>query len=119
MRWQPGARCLWQPKNLSILRKLPIRRRQTLRWEVLWSGRPIRSMIRHATQRQAAKQSQSETAIPVNPDAKRIRELEESIAILRREADSISGLFGFVKRNGIKKEIEVQQRELDSLRRRR
>ena len=38
-----------------------------------------------------------------------IRELEESIPALQREADSIGGMFGFVKRNKIKKEIETQQ----------
>lgn len=48
-----------------------------------------------------------------------IRELEKSIAALRQEADSIGGLFGFVKRNKIKKEIEAQQRELESLKRQR
>ena len=53
-----------------------------------------------------------------NPNAKRIKELEESITALQQEADSIGGLFGFVKRNKIKKEIEAQQRELDSLKRR-
>ena len=45
--------------------------------------------------------------------------MEESIAALQREADSIGGLFGFVKRNKIKKEIEAQQRELESLKRQR
>ena len=33
--------------------------------------------------------------------------MEESIAALQQEADSIGGLFGFVKRNKIKKEIEA------------
>ena len=63
-------------------------------------------------------QSQLNANAQTNPNAKRIKELEESIAALRREADSIGGLFGFVKRNKIKKEIEAQQRELDSLKRR-
>ena len=54
-----------------------------------------------------------------NKATKRIRELEKSIAALRQEADSIGGLFGFVKRNKIKKEIEAQQRELESLKRQR
>lgn len=51
----------------------------------------------------------------VNPIAKRIRELEESIAALQREADSIGGLFGFIKRNKIKKEIEAQRSEIERL----
>ncbi len=52
---------------------------------------------------------------PENPNAKRIKELEEAIAALQKEADSISGLFGFVKRNRIKKEMEEKRRELDSI----
>ena len=62
-------------------------------------------------------QSQLNAKAQTNPNAKRIKELEESIAALRREADSIGGLFGFVKRNKIKKEIEAQQRELEALKR--
>lgn len=63
-------------------------------------------------------QSQLNANAQTNPNAKRIKDLEESIAALQREVDSIGGLFGFVKRNKIKKEIEAQQRELDSLKRR-
>ena len=62
-------------------------------------------------------QSQLNAKAQTNPNAKRIKELEESIAALRREADSIGGLFDFVKRNKIKKEIEAQQRELEALKR--
>lgn len=62
-------------------------------------------------------QSQPNASAQPNPNAKRIKELEESIAALQKEADSIGGLFGFIKRNKIRKEIEAQQRELESLKR--
>ena len=49
--------------------------------------------------------AQSFAARKENANARRIEELKGSIAALQREADSIRGLFGFVKRNKIKKEI--------------
>lgn len=54
-----------------------------------------------------------------NPKEKRIKELEASIAALQREADGIVGLFGFAKRNRIKREIEARRRELESLKKER
>ena len=77
------------------------------------------TMSSSSAPRPTAIQSQAQATAPANPNAKRIKELEESIAALQREADSIGGLFGFVKRNKIKKEIEAQQSELESLKRRR
>ena len=71
----------------------------------------------NTTPRFANTQSLPKANAQTNPNAKRIKELEESIAALQREADSIEGVFGFVKRNKIKKEIEAQRRELESLKR--
>ena len=65
----------------------------------------------------ASARTQAQSPAPANPNARRIKELEESIAALQREADSIGGLFGFVKKNKIRKEIEAQQRELELLKR--
>lgn len=66
-------------------------------------------------QKTATTPSQTQVATPVKPNAKRIRELEESIAALQAEVDSIGGLFGFIKKNKLMKEIEAQQRELETL----
>lgn len=76
-------------------------------------------MVASPPQRQSVSTSTKSDAPVTNPNAKRIMELEESIAALQKEAESISGLFGFVKRNKIKKEIDAQQRELESLKRKR
>ena len=46
----------------------------------------------------------------------RIREIQGKIATLKRELDSIKGIFGFVKRNKIKKEISDLENELNMLR---
>lgn len=56
------------------------------------------------------------TSTPSN-NSKRIKEIEETIASLRREHDSIRGIFGFVKKNKIKKEINELEQELNILRR--
>ena len=63
---------------------------------------------------QAPKAVTSSTKSDVN--TKKIKELEERIATLQREHDSIKGLFGFVKKNKIKKEMQELQQELYSLR---
>lgn len=83
------------------------------------STTPSAATSTNTAQKSANTQSQLNANVQTNPNAKRIKELEESIAALQREADSIGGLFGFVKRNKIKKEIEAQQRELESLKRQR
>ena len=80
---------------------------------------PSTATSTNSAPRSTNTQSQLNAKAQTNPNAKRIKELEESIAALQREADSIGGLFGFVKRNKIKKEIEAQQRELESLKRQR
>ena len=49
-------------------------------------------------------------------NVKKIKELEDRIATLQREHDSIKGLLGFVKKNKIKKEMQMLQQELYSLR---
>ena len=51
-------------------------------------------------------------------NANKIKELEERIAVLQREYDSIKGLFGFVRKNKIKKEMQELQQELYALRNR-
>ena len=50
-----------------------------------------------------------------NPNDKRINQLKERIAALRREADSIHGIFGFMKKNRINKEISELEQELRTL----
>jgi uncharacterized small protein (DUF1192 family) len=71
------------------------------------------------TQKTRPSEQASKTVAPsMQSDAnvKKIKELEDRIATLQREHDSIKGLLGFVKKNKIKKEMQMLQQELYSLR---
>jgi hypothetical protein len=65
-----------------------------------------------------SEQASKTVARSMQSDAnvKKIKELEDRIATLQREHDSIKGLLGFVKKNKIKKEMQMLQQELYSLR---
>ena len=69
-------------------------------------------------QSRPSEQAQKAVASSTQSDAnvRKIKELEERIAALQREHDSIKGLFGFVKKNKIKKEMQELQQELYSIR---
>ena len=66
-----------------------------------------------------AAPSPSHASATTGRDEKRIRELEESIESMQREADSIRGIFGFIRKRKIQKEIEAQLLELESLKNQR
>ncbi len=66
-----------------------------------------------------AVSSSQQRTVSENPNEKRIKQLEESIASLQREAQAVHGLFGFLKRNRLQREIDAQTRELNELKRRR
>ena len=81
-------------------------------------AKALASLKSHSFSKQTPENTantQNRVSDHANKNANRIKELEESIAALKSEADSIRGFFGIFKRFKLRKIIASQQLELESL----
>ena len=60
-------------------------------------------------------QTSNPVKVPSNPNEQKVRQLEEKIHSLTLELNNVRGLFGFMKKNKLKKEIADLKDEVSKL----